>query len=333
MLRSCIVGYGSIGPVHAKAIQHMDSARLYAVCDNDDKRAMACRDENDCEIYTDFEQMLKDQNIDVIHICTPHYLHMEMATKAIIAGKHVVLEKPVAMNPQELHVLCKIVSESNKKLCVMFQNRENPCIRTLKRLQREDAFIGKLLGVWGNLSWSRDFDYYKSSPWRGKWETSGGGVLMNQAIHLLDLMIYFGGEVNSVKSSISNKGLPEIQVEDTVDAVISFESGVKGIFNATNLYSINSGYRLELDFENAGFRYSDGSLFKTVNGETELIMKDNKMTPGKSYWGSGHEVAIKAFYDSIEKNENNFTGLSDVLQVMNTVFKIYEGASNKNIYK
>ena len=125
MKNACIVGYGAIGPVHADAITNTDCANLYAVCDINADKAKLCTDKYGCKAYCDFDEMLKDEDIDVVHICTPHYLHKDMTISALAAGKDVVLEKPVAMNRAEFRELMDYV-ESNgkdKNLCIMLQNR------------------------------------------------------------------------------------------------------------------------------------------------------------------------------------------------------------------
>ena len=137
MKNVCIVGYGAIGPVHAKAIEKAGQAVLYAVCDIDAERRKVCCQEYAVEEYDDYDRMLANNNIHSVHICTPHYLHFDMIRKALIAGKKVVAEKPITMTREEYEKLLQL--EGAEQICVVMQNRLNPCVQELKNIvQRGD---------------------------------------------------------------------------------------------------------------------------------------------------------------------------------------------------
>lgn len=315
MKNICIVGYGAIGPVHARSLENVENAKLYAVCDIIPERANACG----VISYTDFDQMLKDENIDSVHICTPHYLHFEMIKKALAAGKEVVCEKPVTMTSDEFHQLLEL--ESSCKVCVVLQNRLNPCIEKLKEIMPE---LGKINAIKGILTWHRSMDYYNSEAWRGKWATEGGGLLINQAVHTLDLMAHLGGGVKSVQAYKANFSLKDIEVEDTFTAHLNF-GNFTGVLFATNAYATNSSVQIEIVFEKALVRYMDSKLYLN----DEVICEDAKAEYGKSYWGSGHHKLFKNFYDKRE-----FFSPHDIKNTMHTMFAMYESASadSKEIY-
>ena len=308
MKNICIVGYGSIGPVHARSLEGVENAKLYAICDIIPERANACG----VIAYTDFDQMLKDENIDSVHICTPHYLHFEMIKKALAAGKEVVCEKPVTMTSKEFHQLLEL--ENSNKVCVVLQNRLNPCIEKLKALMPE---LGKINAIKGVLTWHRSMDYYNSEEWRGKWATEGGGLLINQAVHTLDLMTHLGGGVKSVQAHKANFSLKDIEVEDTFTAHLNF-GGFTGVFFATNAYATNSSVQLEIVFDNTIVRYMDSKLY--LNGE--VVCEDSKSEYGKSYWGSGHHKLFKNFYD-----HGKYFSPHDIKNTMHTMFAMYESSS------
>lgn len=316
MMNACIVGFGAIGPVHAEVLSNLKSAKLYAVCDIDKSRADKAAQQYNAKAYYNFDECLNDKNIDVIHICTPHYLHYEMSCKALEHGKKVVVEKPAVMTKDELE---KIFSEYNvENIYPVVQNRKNICIEELKRIASSDKSIGKPIGVKGILTWSRGASYYNAADWRGKKATEGGGVLINQAVHTLDLMMYFMGAAKEVSASMHNSSLQGIiEVEDTIDAYIKYESGATGIFYATNAYCKNSSVQLEFEFENRSFKYVEGMLIS--NGE--VICSDSQEFKGKDYWGNGH---AKALYDYYE-NKDRFS-LADIKDTMNAMFAIYESA-------
>lgn len=315
MKNVCIVGYGAIGPIHAEAVIKAERAKLYAVCEIDEARRKSCMEKYKIAGYEDFDEMLKDETIDSVHICTPHYLHYEMAVKALDAGKMVVCEKPVTMKREEFHKL--LSHKAAKNICVVIQNRLNPSVEELKALIEEER-LGKIQTIKGILTWNRTREYYRSGEWRGKWATEGGGVLINQAVHTLDLLEYFAGEILSVKACMCNFSLSQdIEVEDTAVAWLNFRDGCTGIFLATNAYGINSASEIEVVFEKGTARYIDGELL--VNGEK--LAKDSRPSKGKAYWGTGHERLIGDYYD-----RNEYFTVFDIQNTMEAMFAAYESA-------
>lgn len=322
LLNACIVGFGTIGPIHANAISLLSNVKLHSVCDIDINRATDCSGKYGCKVYTDFNDVLKDKEIDVIHICVPHHLHKDFAVNALKANKHVVLEKPIALTENENIAVLEQYSKTDRNVCVMFQNRTNKCIEKIKEIISNDC-TGKLLGIIGNLNWHRDEQYYIKDEWRGKYETAGGGLLINQAIHLLDLMIYFGGKIKKINTNIATWNISNIEVDDTASALIIFENNVRGVFNATNCYVTDEPYFLELKFENRHLRYADGVLYDIKNNTIEILEEDDNILIGNSYWGCGHNIVINNFYSSLSGNPLPFPTLEDSSQTMRAVFEFY----------
>ncbi len=325
MLNAAIIGYGNIGPTHARALEKAENARIYIICDNQFERAERGALEHGCRAERDFDAVLKDKAVDVVHICTPHYLHKDMAVAALAAGKHVVLEKPLAMNHEELAELVEAEKASDKQICIMFQNRTNNAACVLKNMVDQKIY-GEIKAVSAFATWERDEAYYKADAWRGKWATEGGGVLINQAVHLLDLMCYIGGKPVSVKASISNKHLESvIEVEDTVDALITYEGGYRGCFYASNAYGVTTPQQLVVEFENGRLRYSDNFLFEFIgDGEPKVLAGNNKETPGKSCWGAGHITVIASYYNFLENGGKNPSPLSGGIVTSKLLYSIYE---------
>ena len=318
----CIIGFGSIGPVHAEAICNIPGVTLYGICDINKQRAEEGAAKYNVKAYYSFDEVIADTNIDSVHICTPHYLHYEMITAAADAGKKVVCEKPITMTKPEFDKL--MADYSDYGIFPIIQNRTNKCIRELKTIITEDNTLGRLIGIKGEMTWCRDAGYYNSAKWRGTKKYEGGGVLINQAVHTLDLMVYFGGRPLSVISSMSNKSLKGIiDVEDTVDARLEFESGAVGIFYATNAYSTSPQPTLTLNYENAVFLYSDGRLYK--NGDK--ICEDESEFLGKRNWGSGHARTLYDFY--VNHTALNISDISDTMYAMFGIYKSAEENSRK----
>lgn len=322
MKKVCIVGFGAIGPIHAMALEKVSQARLYGVCDLDPARRRACRERYGAVEYEDFDAMLQDEEIDSVHICTPHYLHYEMIRKALEAGKDVVAEKPLVRTRQEWEELQRLPGAD--RICVVLQNRLNPCIQRMRELVRSGE-LGPAKAVRGILTWNRDRAYYESARWRGKWETEGGGLLINQAVHTLDFFSYVVGDVCGVRADMCNHTLEGvIEVEDTLAAHLELEGfpeskgRVGGVFFATNGYGENSSPFFEISFEKGIARYMDQKLW--INGAKAA--EDVPAAAGKDYWGSGHERLIKRYYD-----EGTYFTLADAANTMETLFAIYEDAA------
>lgn len=317
MKKACIVGYGAIGPIHAMALEKTAQGRLYGVCDIDPARRRACRERYGAAEYEDFDTMLRDEEIQSVHICTPHYLHYEMIKKALEAGKDVVAEKPLVRTRQEWEALQRLPGA--ERICVVLQNRLNPCVQRMRELVR-DGELGAVKAVRGILTWNRDRAYYESAHWRGRWDTEGGGLLINQAVHTLDFFSYVVGDVLSVRADMCNHTLEGvIEVEDTLVAHLELgEERVRGVFFATNGYAENSSPFFEISFEKGTARYMDQKLW--INGV--LAAEDVPAAAGKDYWGSGHERLIQRFYD-----EGFHFSVKDAANTMETMFAIYENAA------
>lgn len=322
MKNACIVGYGAIGPIHAKAIDANDNIKLYAVCDTNPEKINKCREKYDVLCYDDFYKMLEDKNIDAVHICTPHYLHFEMAKAALEAGKHIVLEKPVTIEREHFAGLETTAKTTGKKICVMLQNRTNPCIVKMKEIAQSGSH--KLSGIVANMAWKRDEEYYNRDAWRGTREYEGGGLIINQAVHLVDMMVYFGGDVASVNSRLSRWNVTNIEVEDSANALIKFKSGINGIFSASNCHSVNAPFYLELQFEDMCLRYADNVLYQIKGEDIDIICRDNQGFEGKKYWGNGHKRVIDAFYNSLEGGNSCYSTLNDSKTAMEVVYTMYE---------
>lgn len=326
MLNACIVGFGAIGPVHARAAARSEYAKCYAVCDIAVERADKAAALYGAKAFYSFDDVIDDKNIDVVHICTPHYLHAEMAQKALLSGKNIVLEKPAAMTLAELSRLREVYERSGKKACIMLQNRTNTCIEKIKSMVENDGSLGKMRGIAGFMTWRRDEEYYKRDSWRGKWATEGGALLINQAVHVIDLIDLLGGGIKAVKSSLSNKSLNGIiEAEDTCDSLFLFENGMRGVFYATNAYCTDSPFRIEIVFENATLRYEDTRLYR-IDDEVKVIAEDFVVgTGGKKCWGSGHAKVIDDFYKALSKGKGDYIDLKDGLHSAGVMLSMYGG--------
>ena len=333
-MKAAIIGMGGISATHIAAIKSSNLAKLCAICDVNGEKLTAAMNkicDETVNQYTDYKEMIISEKPDVVHICTPHHLHRDMAVFALENGCNVYLEKPSAMNAKEATDIVKASEKSGKKVCVSFQNRVIPTNAYAKKLITDGKY-GALMGIRAEMTWNRTGSYYSSSDWRGTWEKEGGGVLMNQSIHTLDLMYYFCGNFKSLEGSVAlRKNKNVIEVEDTAEATIWFENGVEGIFYATNCNFEDSSVQIELFFEKASFLlYKDALYLQKDNGLEMLINNsDCTRTEGKACWGIGHVIMIDAFYNAINGGNDYYCDIKDSIPVLHMIDEIYNTSANK----
>ncbi|MDD4495921.1 MAG: Gfo/Idh/MocA family oxidoreductase [Eubacteriales bacterium] len=323
-LNAAVVGCGTIFSAHAEAIRNSELANLAAVADIREDRARRAANEFSCDWYTDYRKIVEDDNIDVVHICTPHHLHCPMAVDAMRSGKHVLVEKPMAVNTESALEMLRVEAETGMKLGVCFQNRYNHTTSVLRELVSSGK-VGAILGARAVLTWNRDERYYIDSGWRGTYEKEGGGVLINQAIHTIDLLILLLGDYDWVKGHVDTRLLRNfIEVEDTADATVKFKTGARALVFATNCYPMNSTVIVEIVFEKAVARLEEELTVRYNTGETEVFSNIDKRRGEKSYWGCGHTALVRDFYESILGNRPfDIDGRSAIkaLQVVDAIRK------------
>lgn len=329
-LNAAIVGCGAIHQNHADALANCPDVNLYAVCDINEERAKKSAEKYNCRYYTNYEEMLDHPDIDVVHICTPHYLHAPMAITAMKKGKHVLTEKPMAMTPEEAYGMIATAEETGKVLGICFQNRYNASSLKMKELL-ESGETGKVLGGKAFVTWHRDEKYYTESGWRGAWKTEGGGVLINQAIHTLDLMQWFLGEAHSIRANVDTRLLDGIiEVEDTAEASIRHRSGASTIFYATNCYPVNSPVEIEIICENLVMKLCSELTVRYKDGRVETVAEKDAKTGEKSYWGCSHRDLIHDYYRSLLKGEHFRVDGKEGVKALELIRSIYESS---NTYK
>ena len=222
--RVALVGCGKVAQVHVAALRSLPDAELVAACDALPDRATAFAAQHQIRPFTDVATMLREAKPQAVIIGTPHPMHAEPAILAAEAGVHILVEKPFAANLADCDVMLAAAQKSGVTLGVISQRRFCPAVRRMK-----DAIdAGKLgtpaLGVFIGYNW-RDAAYYRSDPWRGRWDTEGGGVLVNQSPHQLDILLWLMGPAAEVAGYWANVNHPTVEVDDTAVAAIKFRNG------------------------------------------------------------------------------------------------------------
>lgn len=303
-MRVSVVGCGSISKCHLDALDKIEDVEISSVVDIKHDRADAAAEKYGCRAYYDFEKMLNEDEPDCIHICTPHYLHVPMAIKALSRDINVLCEKPCAITSESLSRLRLAQSMSLGKFGVCFQNRYNKSSVLMKSLI-ESGKYGEIKAVRASVDWRRDADYY-SDDWHGTSDKEGGGVMVNQAVHTLDLMRYLSGKKpRSVVGHVSNDHLKGVvNVEDTAWARFEYEDGTVGIITATTAFGCNAPIMIDFFCEDVTLRVEGDNAYLIKDGNvTKLDSHEKSDFIGKSYWGSGHPALINDFYDCIRNNK------------------------------
>lgn len=324
--KTAIIGCGSISHTHVAALSKLGCAEITALCDVDGTRLDALAEKAPhAARYMDYRELLQKADADIIHICTPHYLHAEMAIDAMRAGRDVYLEKPCAMNRAEAERIIASSDETGKKVCVSFQNRVVNTTVEAKKIADRNA-LGALTGGKGIVTWHREGAYYTESGWRGRFATEGGGVLMNQSIHTLDLLYYFLGPARQVTGcAVQNMNGDITEVEDTAEAFIRFDGGRTAIFYATNCNRTDAPIELELYFEKGSLLIRNDALYLCDADGMRKICQNETAISGKSYWGNGHVRMIKSFYDALDGTESDYPycDIRDAVPVLDIIDGIY----------
>lgn len=326
MKKACIVGYGAIAPTHAAAIKKSRFGELYAVCDSNPAALLKSSNCGAKVFYKDISQAVEDDLIDVLHICTPHYLHKEMVIRALRSGKDVVLEKPAVISKKELDEVISTRNNTKRHICYMLQNRTNVCVVKLKEII-DTGIYGNVIGVFGSLTWNRNSRYYTSSDWKGTFAREGGSLLSNQSIHLIDMLSFLCKGIKSVQAELSVTKLSDvIETEDTAYIFLRFGNGASGCMFATNAYSYDEPYRIEIRFEKGLVLYTNGYLLDMTSAQPTVITSDQNNSAGKSCWGAGHAAVTEQFYTFLEKGIGSYISIDDGSNSLNAIFDIYNNS-------
>ena len=321
LYKVAVVGCGGISKNHLNAISFLDNVKVVALCDIKPERAYEKREMFglDSKIYESFDKMLECEELDAIHISTPHYLHAPMTVAALKRDINVFLEKPMCITNEEALIMLDAEKASKGRVCVCFQNRFNPGTVAAKEIINND---GGPISAFCSIFWERNEPYYTESGWRGSIETEGGGVMINQAIHSVDLLCEFLGKPLTLCATKANHHLKGIiDVEDSCEGMIKFDSGKIGNFYATTAFC---GYDYTLVFvltKNHKIELRNGNLFVDNKLLTE---EDTKSYVGKAAYGNGHKYLIKKFYDALENDSEMPVSLESAQYAVRILLAAYK---------
>jgi predicted dehydrogenase len=252
------VGCGFIAAKHAQALSNMPGCRLVAVYDVDNMAAEKLARSTGVQIYRSYDDLLADPGVDVVNLCTPGSLHAVLGIKAASHGKHVLVEKPMAVTLEDADALIEACDRAGVVLVTAHQNRFKGPVRALKTALEQEK-MGRISHGSVVLRWNRNMDYYLQKPWRAD-ASQGGGVLLNQAIHNIDLLQWMLGPVNTVYG-LASSATPSLKAEESAVAVLKFASGVLGIIEAcSSVYPVNLEETLSIFGDNGTVILSGTSI-------------------------------------------------------------------------
>ena len=290
--RIALVGCGRISKNHFEAIDKIDGLELVAVSDTDPERAKAAGTQWNVPYFTSYERMLAESKADVVAIATPSGLHPEQGVAAAKAGRHVVMEKPMAISLTGADALVQACDKAGVQLFVVKQNRLNPPIQLLKRAVDRNRF-GRIYMASCTVHWARPQEYYDQAPWRGTWEFDGG-AFMNQASHYVDLIQWLMGPVESVMAKTATLAR-RIETEDSGIAILKFRSGALGTIEVTMLaYPRNLEGSLTILGEKGSAKIGGTAVNKIEHWEFADHDDDDKLvessnTNPPNVYGLGHQ--------------------------------------------
>jgi len=334
-----IVGAGMISRFHAKALAEVRGAKLMACADSVPGKAAALAEEFGCTAYDSIDVMLADKAVDAVTIATPSGAHMEPAVAAANAGKHVIVEKPLEITLKKCDKIITACEKAGVKLSAIFPSRFHDSAKLMKQAVDGQRFGRITLGD-AYVKWYRTQQYYDSGAWRGTWALDGGGALMNQAVHTVDLLTWFMGPVVEVQAYTATLAHERIEVEDVATAALRFESGALGVIEATT--AAYPGYlkRIELYgsegsavLEEEDIKHWD--FMKKTRSDAAVLrqMASSKSTGGgaadpAAIGHHGHAMQFQDFVDAIRKDRAPAIDGHEGRRSIEIILAIYKSAQS-----
>ncbi|MFI6262742.1 Gfo/Idh/MocA family protein [Micromonospora sp. NPDC051006] len=315
MATAAVIGCGDVSVVHLAAIERL-GVELVGVCDPEPGRAPTG--------YVNHRDLLDDLRPDVVHICTPHDQHVPIAIDALERGVHVLLEKPVAHTVAQAERLIAAAKDHPEvKIGVCLQNRYNLTAQAARTLLASGE-LGAVRGGSATVLWHRDREYYRARPWRGRTARSGGGVLINQAIHTLDLMEWLLGDVVEVRGHTGRYGFGgEIDVEDTAHLLLEHAGGARSVLFATVTNVHDAPVGIEIVTERATLLIRGDLTVSYRDGRTEVLAERRTGPGGRAYWGASHELLIADFYRQLPEPAPFWLGVEEGTRSLRLIDQVY----------
>lgn len=290
-----IIGTGAIAAMHAQALANSSNAELVAVYDQITERAQQFAEKYNVRAVTDFESFLADKEVEAVTIATPTGIHGKVAIPAALAGKHILCEKPLDVTTGKVDEIIDACQQTGVLLMSVFQSRFVKNVGLIKKAVEAGRF-GRVVLASAQCKWFRDQQYYDSATWRGTWALDGGGALMNQSIHTIDLLLYLNGDVEEVSAITGTLSHTGIEVEDNAVAIVKFKNGSMGTIEGSTSCAPGFPRRVEISGTQGSVVLEDTKIvrWQFVNDEPgdEEIRKNGGIGEVISGGGAGDPMAI-----------------------------------------
>lgn len=323
-IRFAVVGCGVISGAHLEGIAQTKEAELVAVQDVIKQRAKESAAKYGVRSYESFEELLKQDDIDVICICTPSGLHPEQTIMAAQAGKHVICEKPMAIKREDITMMVEASKENGVLLATIFPRRMSPSSQYVKKLLQEGR-LGKLSLCSAFVKFYRNQAYYDGAGWRGTWEMDGGGAMMNQGIHSVDLLQWLVGPVDSLYGR-SGAVLRNIEVEDTATALLQFKSGAMGVIEATTTAYNHPSHQIVIHGDKGTVVLTEDKITSLAIVEEELQIP--KFEPFQLF-PDGHQIQIRDMALAVKENRQPSVPGTEGMHSLEIILGTYESSRTR----
>lgn len=325
-----LIGCGDVSVVHFEAIKDIEGLELVGVADSDPEALARATAATGVPGFASTQELIDAVGPDAVHVTTPHHQHVGPSLTALEAGVHVLQEKPLAHTLEDGQRLVEALAASpadGPKIGICFQNRYNLASQRLHEMLGSGE-LGAVRGAWASVVWTRSADYYRAKPWRGTWDGSGGGLLINQAIHTLDLVQWLLGGVERTDGHVATRKYGDvIEVEDTAELLLHHRGGVTTSFYATLTAPQHRPVELELDCENAYVTLrggiEGGLTIRWADGRVDTYGERSVTSGGRSYWGVSHELLIRDFYEHLEDPEPFWIGPGEAMTTLEILKEAY----------
>lgn len=332
-----IVGVGTIADFHARAIQRVQGARLVIAYSRSPDKTIAFASRFGIEAALSLEALLQRKDIDVVCVTTPSGTHAEIAIPCLNAGKHVLCEKPLEIQLDRINAMMVAAKKNKRHLAAVFQSRFGEGAQILKKAIEQKRF-GQLTLCDAYIKWWRNQDYYDSGVWRGTWELDGGGALMNQGIHAIDLLQWLVGMPCEVLAQVATLAHSQIQVEDTVVAALRYPNGALGVIEGATSTWPGFLKRVEISGDRGSAILEDDRLIfwkfekETVEDDTIRARASQTSSIGggvsdpKAIGIEGHRVQIQDLVDAIHQNRPPAIPGEEGRKAVYLILAIYQSA-------
>jgi UDP-N-acetyl-2-amino-2-deoxyglucuronate dehydrogenase len=331
-----IVGCGVIAPWHREAVKRSDKAELVACCDIDEPKGRKFAEESgSIAFYRDYHDLVRDPRVDVVSVCTPSGLHGEVTIAAAEAGKHVLCEKPIEITRKKIDTMIAACRKNGVKLGCIFQRRTHRASK-LAREAVQNGLLGEMVLGDIYLKYYRSQAYYRSAGWRGTWALDGGGALMNQGVHGIDLALWIMGDVASVYGRAAHL-VRDIEVEDTGIALLEYKNGAWGVLEGTTSVNPGEPTRLALHGSKGTIVLEEERIATwAVAGRDDEVAKpvemdvegerDGAASDPTAIGVAGHVYLVNDLVQAIEEDREPFITGESARKSVDLVLAIYESS-------